>query len=137
MTRVFLSHRYTGEDISELKGFLEKVCAALENAGHTVFCSVRMLDLFRENGWGPQRVYEYCLQKLAECDVFIPVVRSDEASLGMRMEHDKAVELGMRYLLLIREGTGFPEFRAAAQQVLEYDDEEVLCRKLEMCSQGL
>ena len=59
--------------------------------------------------------------KVDESDVFLALVRSAEQSKGMNMESARAIAKNKRYVLAIKRGLDFPEFRKTAHLILEYD----------------
>ena len=107
MAKIFLSYRFTVENPAELEGILSNIKGSLKYAGHDVFCS------FEQN-------QEYCLDRIESCQIFMPFIKSNEKNKGMKMESNKAMDYGKKYVLLIKEGLDHYEFRNLADRVLEY-----------------
>lgn len=120
MSKIFLAYRFTGENPLELEKVLSEIKNNLECAGHEVVCTFWSSDFFKANGFTTGQIYEYGLQKIEECDTFLAFVKSADASKGMQMESQRAVERNKPYILAIKNGLAFPEFRSAARNIIEY-----------------
>ena len=59
--KIFISHRYTGEDIPSLTIALRTITDTLELLGHTVFCSLWLIPYFEEQQMNADENYAYCL----------------------------------------------------------------------------
>ncbi|MBU0898322.1 MAG: toll/interleukin-1 receptor domain-containing protein [Nanoarchaeota archaeon] len=130
MSNIFLSYRFTGEDSKELEEILTNIRDSLQSAGHSVFCSFWLDNIFRGKNFTTEQIYEYGLQKVDESEVFLAFVKSAYPSKGMNIESERAIEKNKRYILVIKEGLEFPEFRYAAHQVIEYEQLDNLYSKL-------
>lgn len=62
--KIFLSHRYTGEDISSLTIALRTITDTLESLGHEVFCSLWLIPYFEEREMTAEENYTYCLEAM-------------------------------------------------------------------------
>ena len=120
MSKIFLAYRFTGEDPKELEIVLGNIRNSLHVAGQEVVCTFWLSDFFKRNNFSIDQKYEYGLQKVDECDIFLAFVKSADASKGMQMESQRAVERNKQYVLAIKEGLKFPEFRSAAHKIIEY-----------------
>lgn len=69
-------------------------------------------------------IYAFCLDKMKESRYFVAFIDSEISSSGMRMELEKAEELGMDVVLVIRRGLQFNNFRDLASFTFEFDDIE-------------
>jgi len=134
MAKIFLSYKFTGEDPKELEKVLGKLKACLEAKGHTLFCSFLFEQFFRDKGYTVDEIYDYCLNQLTSCDVFIAFVKSKEPSKGMELESEKAAVLKKPYILAIKKGLEFSEFRKVADTIIEFDTIDGLCNQLSMAS---
>lgn len=128
--KIFLSHKFTGEDIKELKITLDNITNILENSGHSVFCSITKEDFFQEQAWSVDAIYDYCLKEQENCDLILAFIRSEEKSLGMEKELEKAIEINQNMVLAIQETLDFSHFRDKARQTIEFDSLEKLYEQL-------
>ncbi len=120
MSKIFLAYRFTGEDPKELETVLGNIRNSLHVAGQEVVCTFWLSDFFKRNNFSIDQKYEYGLQKVDECDIFLAFVKSADASKGMQMESQRAVERNKQYVLAIKEGLKFPEFRSSANKIIGY-----------------
>lgn len=124
--KVFLSYRFTGEDLNELGKILAGIKSVLTEHDHQVFCSFDEEENFKEQGLTSEQIYDYCLRVQEDSTVFLAFVKSEHHSSGMQKESRKAQELGQKYILLIRRGLDFPEYRKMANMIIEYSSYEEL-----------
>lgn len=64
MSKIFISHRYTGEDITSLTIALRTITDTLESLGYTVFCSLWLIPYFEEHHMTADDNYAYCLDAM-------------------------------------------------------------------------
>lgn len=122
---VFISYKYTGEDIPKLKILLKKVQDSLQNT-HRVdaFCSIDLEAYFEENGINEyQEQLDYCIKQQLGKKIVLAIIKSEEPSNGMYQELEKAKELKQKYLLLIQRGLEYKEYREYASETIEFDSE--------------
>ena len=131
MREIFLSYRFTGEDPKDLEKVLGTIKCKLLNSGHKVFCSYFLEEYFKEQGMTSKDIYSYCLERQADCNTFIALVKSEHKSNGMELESARAIELNQNYILLIKPELVFPHFRSAAHQTIEYNSFFQLYQRLE------
>ncbi len=131
MHKIFLSYRFTGEKTQDLNKILKNVCSKLKTKGHDVFCSFFLEDYFKKERMNIGQIYTYCLKKQENCDVFMALIKSEDSSSGMKIELEKAIELGQKNILLIRSDLEFSQFRSVADLVVEYETLSQLYKKLE------
>lgn len=131
MEKIILSYRFTGEDPNHLNDVLGNIDSKLKTRGYDVFCSFFLEDFFKSQNMGPDEIYAHCLKEQESCDIFMPLIKSEHPSSGMKMELEKALDFGQKNILLIRRDLEFPQFRAVAQQTIEYDSLPDLYRRLE------
>lgn len=131
MREIFLSYRFTGENPNDLEKILGNIQSKLQNSGHKVFCSYFLEEYFKEQRMTSKDIYSYCLERQADCNTFIALVKSKDISNGMELESTRAIELKQNYILLIKPDLAFPHFRSAANQILEYNSFFQLYQRLE------
>ena len=130
MGKIFLAYRYSGEDPDEVRRFLSVVQDSLEESGHYVFCSIRLEDVFRDNGFSSEQIYEYCTQRMEKCDTLLSLVRSSTRSKGMEVETSKAKELGIKHISAVRQGEQYPEITSEADRVIFFNNRSHLSEQL-------
>jgi hypothetical protein len=130
MAKIFISHRYTGENPKKLNIILNKLEQVLSSSGHDVFHSMQMEKYFIENGFTGKEILEECFEIQKDKDVFLAFVKSPKKSYGMEQESEKAREYGQKYVLAIRKGLDFECFRKCSDKVIEYSSLSELCNLL-------
>jgi len=123
---IFISFKFTGEDFDNLKMFLKKVCYILNKNGNNVFCSFFLEEDFQKNDWSQESIYEYCVNRIAENDIFLAIIRGEHESKGMLLELEEAVRQNKKIILFIKQGLDHYEFRDKSDEVYEYDTQETL-----------
>lgn len=121
MSNIFLSYRFTGENLANLSKLLGGITKELRGKGHDVFCSLEEETYFSSQNMTSDEIYSYCLKRQEESDIFLPLIKSQDKSTGMELELEKARELGQHCALLIKEGLGFQNFRDYAKEIIEYN----------------
>jgi hypothetical protein len=127
MSKIFISYRYTGEDPKKLNLILNKLEKVLNKNGHEVFHSMKLEKYFIENNFSNKEIYKKCLEIQEESDICLALVKSPENSRGMEKEFIKSIEIEQRYILAIKKYLDFPEYRASAEKVIEYNNFKDLC----------
>jgi hypothetical protein len=120
MSEIFLSYRFTGEKPETLEYLLGNIKSSLETANHTVSCSFHWEQFFRDEGMTNDEIYAYCLEKQKGADIFMPFLKSNDESYGMKIESDKAIELGQKYVTLNKLGVIQKQFYKPANQIIVY-----------------
>lgn len=129
--KLFLSYRYTGEDLTILKQIVESICQSLEKAGHSTFCSFGHNDFFKENNYSYKQILEYAFNELDASDYVIAFVKSQDKSEGMFLELGYALAKGKKIILLIKEGVKTVFLPEIAHHVIEFADLNELYSNLE------
>ena len=130
MKKIFLSYRFTGENLDELNLILTSMQKSLTRAGHSMFCSLGEEGFFKAQKFSTEEIYDYCLKKQEESDTILVFIKSEEQSIGIKKESDKARELEQGYILVIKSGLDFSEYRKLADEIIEYNSYEELYEKL-------
>lgn len=127
---IFLSYRFTGEDISELTETLGKILSALRSVGHTVYCSIEDEKWFRENNRTNKEILKHALERLDKSDVILAFVKSDQKSEGMLLEIGYMMAKGKSFTLALKRGTQTTFLAELAEPLIEFDSIDELCDKL-------
>ncbi|MFO0763916.1 MAG: hypothetical protein U0518_03610 [Candidatus Gracilibacteria bacterium] len=128
--KIFLSHRYTGEDIPSLTIALRTITDTLESLGHIVFCSLWLIPYFEEQHMTADDNYAYCLKAMQGSDLMIAYIQSETESKGMILELERAQEMGLPIVLVIKQGLGHERFRSVAREVVEFECVEEIGRSV-------
>lgn len=102
--RIFVAASYssqvnydTGEVFADYKNWLEDILATLEQAGHTVVCSLRE-DNYRINDADPAGAFKLDTESIKGCDVLLALL-NDHVSAGVQTEIGYALALGKKVAL--------------------------------------
>lgn len=128
--KIFLSHRYTGEDIPSLTIALRIITNTLESLGHTVFCSLWLIPYFEEQKMTADDNYAYCLEAMQWSDLMIAYIQSEEESKGMILELERAQEMWLPIVLMIKRWLGHEQFRAVVREVVEFERVDEIGEKI-------
>ena len=134
MAKIFLSYRFTGEDLNELEQLLSSMKHSLEGTKNVVTCSFFLESFFREQHFTTDQIYEYMLKEQGKCDTFMALLKSDEKSKGMLLESEQAQQLGQRYVVVYKRGIYIAQFHTHAHQLIEYSDHSELQERLKSFS---
>jgi hypothetical protein len=121
MSKIFISYRFTGENIILLEDVLSNIKASLEDTGNSVFCSYFLENFFQNKHFSTRKIYEYCEDELKKSEFFFAFIKSKEQSKGMFNESNLAHKLGKKYVLAIPPNLDFDDFREKADKIIEYD----------------
>jgi nucleoside 2-deoxyribosyltransferase len=128
--KVFLSYRFTGEDPSELKEVLKRLCASLDKSGHDCFCAFWKNDFFNENKFTYKQILDYAFNEIDNSDCLLAFVKSAEKSEGMLLEIGYALAKKKKFILAIKKGLDTVFLHEMADQVIDFENLEELHEKL-------
>jgi nucleoside 2-deoxyribosyltransferase len=130
MKKIFLSHRFTGEDINDLRETLGKITSTLRTEGHEVYCSIEDTAWFQEQKHTNKEIMEHAFRKLDESEAIIAFIRSPERSEGMLMEIGYSLAKGKSFILAIKKDLKTMAIGEMANPLIEFETVEELCKKL-------
>ena len=131
MVKVFISYRFTGEDINELKKLMEKVGDALNKAGHEHYCTVWDSQKFAEEKFTGKQIMDYGLKELDKADIVLFLVKSEHLSEGMLVEAGYTIAKKKKSLLLINKNVKSHILRRLFESnTTEFDNLDDLLTKL-------
>jgi hypothetical protein len=130
MSKIFISHRYTGEDITSLTIALRTITDTLESLGYTVFCSLWLIPYFEEHHMTADDNYAYCLDAMRWSDYMLAYIQSESESKGMILELERAIEMRIPIILVIKRWLGHERFRSIAREVVEFERVEEIGERL-------
>lgn len=129
--KIFISYRYTGEDLIILKSVIEKITSIFENRGLSVFCSFVHNDFFQKENYSYKQILDYALRELDESDYVFALIKSSEKSEGMLLELGYAYSRGKNIILAKQEAVHTTFVQELSSQNISFVDLEDLYRKLE------
>lgn len=130
MKKIFFSHRFTGEDIDNLRETLGKITSTLRAEGHEVYCSIEDTAWFQEQKHTNKEIMEHSFRKLDESEVIIAFIRSPERSEGMLMEIGYSLAKGKPFMLALKQDLKTMVLAEIANPFIEFETTEDLCKKL-------
>ena len=123
MSKIFISHKFTGENFEELHSMLSVFCNCICDCGHEVFCSTLIQEKIDKLGLETyEERLQYCIDQQQNSDIVIGLIRSENPSNGMAAELVRAKELDQRYVLIIKKGLDYKEYREFAYSTHEVDE---------------
>lgn len=129
--KVFISYRYTGEDLTVLEGIMDTISKSLEKAGHSSFSTFNKNKFFEVNKFTAKQVLGYAFNELDRSDVVLVFVKSQEKSEGMLLEVGYALAKGKKIILAIKKDVFTYFLPEIAERVIEYGELDELYQKLE------
>lgn len=129
--KIFISYRYTGEDLSVLKEILEKITFLFESKGFSVFCSFSHNDFFKKENYSYKQILDYALMELDESDYVFALVKSSEKSEGMLLELGYSYAKGKKIILAKKEDVRTTFIQEISDQDISFNNLEDLYEKLE------
>ncbi|MCI0597680.1 nucleoside 2-deoxyribosyltransferase [Candidatus Parcubacteria bacterium] len=127
---IFLSYRFTGENVHELTETLGKVLSALRSAGHTAYCSIEDATWFLEQKRTNKEILQHGLEQLDKSEVLLTFVRSNQKSEGMLLEVGYALGKGKRIALALKKGVDTTFLDEIADPIIQFESLDELCEKL-------
>lgn len=129
--KIFISHKYSGEDPEDFGRSISRIRAILEEKGHSIFCTYWKEDYYRANKFTKMQILDHFLAELKESDVCLAYVRSPQPSEGMLLELGYALAMDKRIVVAIKEGVEYSFITGMAHQLINYDTADELFDKLE------
>ena len=129
--KIALSYKFTGEDYSELKKFLDNVCSSLKAAGHEPWGAYTKKEEFDKNKTSLKEIMLTALGFIDKSDCHLVIINSQEKSEGMLIEIGYALAKKKKIFLLIKRGVKTTFVREIADKILEFDNLKEL-KKLEI-----
>ena len=128
--KIFLSHRFTGEDLNKLTKILSGISKCLESKNLDVFCSTFKIEFFEEQKFSTEEIYGYCNERLVEHDIILFFIKSHHPSHGMQLELDVAIRHNKKIILLIDGALKFNKFRKNAHEIIEFNKTDSINSKI-------
>jgi nucleoside 2-deoxyribosyltransferase len=131
MVRIFVSYRFTGENLVELKKLIQKVCNALNKAGYENYCTMWDSSKFKEKKFTGRQIMEHAFKEIDNSEVFLLLVKSEKISEGMLIEAGYAFAKKKKVLLFINKNVKHHILkRLFNDSIIDFKDIEDLENKL-------
>jgi nucleoside 2-deoxyribosyltransferase len=128
--KIFISYKYTGEDIPELKLFMKKICDSLGKKNHNFYCTL-WEDEEKFNSQSKIEILQHAFNEIDKSDLVLVLLKSNEKSEGMLVEFGYCLANRKRIILMVSKDVKKTYLRDLTKEVIEYDTEEDLINKLE------
>jgi hypothetical protein len=122
--KIFISYRFSGENIENLEVIMGRITKILEIKGYNFFCSLYKEDYFKKHNLSKEQRYAYYKQNVKDSDIVLFFIKSADKSGGMEFELNQAIQHGKQIILAIQEKLDFPDFRDNANNIIEYNNLE-------------
>lgn len=132
--KIFLSYRFSGEDLKELEKILSTIKQTLEEKGHYVFCSFWKEDYFQKNNFTNKQILFHEFPEVEESDIILAFVKSKEKSEGMLLEIGYGLAHGKRLFLLVKKDVSTTFLHSTAEKVIEFESADELATILKNAS---
>lgn len=129
--KIFISYRYTGEDLSIVKSTIEKITSLFEDKNISVFCSFGHSEFFQKENYSNKQILDYALKGLDESDYVFAFIKSQEKSEGMLLELGYAYAKGKKIILAKKDDVYTTFVQELAERTISFTDLEDLYEKIE------
>jgi nucleoside 2-deoxyribosyltransferase len=129
--KVFISYRFTGEKLEDLKALLSPIQKALEEKGASAYCNLSDPELEeRSKNFAPEDYVFDAFKILDTCQMLFVVITSESKSEGMILEVGYAIAKGIPVIVALKEGVGNTYLPGMARQVIKWSDVDDLKEKI-------
>ncbi len=133
--KIFLSYRFTGEDIKKLEIIIKNICSKLEEAGYTCYCSLWDENFFQKNKYNNTQILKHALNKLDDSDIYFAFINSNEKSEGILIEAGYAFAKKKKIYSAIRKGVKTTFMKELSDKNIEFSSLSELNKKLKQLKQ--
>ena len=102
--KIFISYKFTGENLSELGEFMNKVCQSLKKNKHEPLTTFWDKDIFEKNKSSLNEIMQTALNYLDKSDLHLIIIKSNEKSEGTLIEYGYSLDKNKRRILVIKKG---------------------------------
>ena len=128
--KIFLSYRFTGEDIKKLETIIKNICFKLEELGHACYCSLWDEDYFQKNKYSNTQILNHTLRKLDNSNIYLAFINSNEKSEGVLIEAGYALAKKKTIYSAIRKGVKTTFMKKLSDKNIEFSSLNELNEKL-------
>jgi len=129
--KIFISYKFTGEKIEDLKEIIGKICSSILKSGHNRYCPFNSEDFYKSNKLANRQILEHALNELDSADCILAFIKSEEKSEGMLLEIGYAKAKNKKFILAIKKGIKTTFLREIADKIIEFETIEDLTKRLE------
>ncbi len=130
MKKVFISYKFTGEDVNQLMENMGKIIQSFRSKGLDVFCSIEHEEHYQKNKFDVPKMMTHALAELDSSDVVFVYNNSDQRSEGMLIEIGYAVAKGKPVILAAKRGISVNSSKGVASSFIEFETLEDLLPKI-------
>lgn len=120
--KIFLSYRYTGEDIVYLGKKLVDIQRVLEMGGYDVYCSFSRSAEFKKLGTSHREILMSSFKELEKSDCCLFWVHSGDKSEGMLLEAGYGMAKGKSLIMLAEQGYKTVFLSEMMDDIVEYKE---------------
>ena len=131
MVKIFISYKYTGEDLTKVWAAINKLTTTIHRTGNIYFCNLYSDDMYIKEHYTTKQIMDHCVENLKTCDIYLAYVTGDFAG-GMAIECGYAYSLGMKIVACLPNNKEtYTSLKGISTHVLTYEDLDDLCVKLD------
>ena len=130
MKKVFVSYRFTGENLGELKKTILLVHDSLKKGGYAYYSTIFDIDQFKNENWSGKKIMQKAFKEIDNSDFVLFFVKSPEVSQGMLLELGYCLAKHKKLVLVIKENIKESIFRRHIEKVIEFKTIEELNKTL-------
>lgn len=129
--KTFISYRFTGEKIEDLKEFIFPVQAKLKELGIDAYCNLSDDDLgIRSKAFKPQDYVFDAFKTIDKSDFLFVLLNSEQKSEGMILEIGYCLGKGIPVVIAVKEGIRGTYLPGMARTIITWKDLDDLLDKL-------
>lgn len=128
--RIFISHKFRGENKAKLRKKIEKITTILKMNGHRTFNYFRDRENWQIKKYPFGYVITEAFKEIRKCDAVFGIIDNPKPSEGMILEFGFAKALKKKTILLISKRCSSPTLEAISDEVIKFIDTEDIDKKL-------
>jgi len=128
--KIFIGQAVSGENIENLKKECSMIQSALEGFGNETYCTINPKDNVNERT--AKEWMAHAFEEIDKHDAFLAIIRSEKKSEGMLIEIGYVLAKNKKLIVAIKKDVRDKTYvDDMAHEVIEFNDVEELCKKLE------
>ena len=129
--KIYVSFKYSGEDLSIVRKNIKTICDILEDNGYETSCTLWLDEYFEKNNFTQKDIMEYALKEIDSSDINLAFINSKQKSEGMLLELGYSIAKEKKIYLIIKEGIPTSFLKEFAEKVIVFKNLKDLESKLE------
>ena len=77
MKKIFISYRFTGEDLNKLQQTLSGICNSFTSINCETFCSINFEEKYKNENYSVKQILVHALENLEKSDYLFAFIDSD------------------------------------------------------------